>query len=66
MNLALVLPLEHLRKKNKHHNRQRLVLGPNTLLNVYINNTLDYYITKILEEYTKPTVQQSRINYKHE
>ena len=52
--------------KSKHHNRQRLVLGPNTLLNVYINNTLDYYITKILDEYTKPTVQQSRINYKHE
>ena len=53
---------------SKHHNRERLVLGPDSLLNVYIlrNNALDYYITKILDEYTKPTVLYLGINYKHE
>ena len=39
-------------RNTKHHNRQRLVLGPDSLLNVYSsisywNNTVDYYIKDI-------------------
>ena len=26
----------------------------------YVNNTLDYYITKIWDEYTKPTVRTQK------
>ena len=36
---------------SKHHNRQRLVLGPDSLLNV--NNITQ----NIFDGYTKPTVQ---------
>ena len=32
----------------------------------YVNNALDYYITKILDKYTKPIVLYLGINYKHE